>query len=383
VDKRVIVSALVSVAASCVALSAQTVTVTRPGADPIVVPCAPSCAVAFTPAVVEPPPPPPPPACLYTVAPTSLTFTPDGGTQVVAVMVTPDPAQCPAWGTSGSNDWLTLDPIPASEGVGVRVTAAGGARVARSATLTIAGHQVTVTQGAAPEPPPPPPPTGTVLSRLACTSANFPHCGIGYWGRETGTAGVYQGHTVTQVGNGARFRLTPGSSQAQFYLGWQLPTQNTSAGAIYIRFHLTMHAPFNASGVGDIWTDKLIIVNNGGSTRAIGELKPVRTSTDVTIGIQKNIEGGTTLTTRQDLAIGRRYAVQMRVARGSAVRFATCLDQPVEASCVQSGTFSFNVASFQNVGIGFYSNATIAANGNVDFTIENAEVGTSFDPNFR
>lgn len=360
--------------------AAQTVTITRPGAEPVVVVCSLGCTFAVAPPVVEPPPPPP---CTFLVSPATLTFTAAGGAQPVTVTASRDGCLTEIPAPSSTAPWVTLD---ATRGA---LAEANPSTVARAAVLTVAGRAIPVTQLGVPivepPPPPPPPPTGSVLSRLNCTAANFPDCGIGYWGRLSTGPGVYDGHTVERVGNGARFRLTPSSSQGQFYLGWQMPAQNSTANAIYIRYRLTINGPFRGRGVGDVWSDKLVIVNNGGSTRAIGELKPQRTAdiTDVTLAIQKNIDGGVTLTPRLDLTPGRRYAVQMRVSRGSAVRFATCLDQPVEALCTQSGTFSYNPASFQNVGVGFYSNAKIAAGQNVDFTLEDVEVGTTFDPNFR
>jgi hypothetical protein len=67
------------------------------------------------------------------------------------------------------------------------------------------------------------------------------------------------------------------------------------------------------------------------------------------------------------------------------VRFATWLNNPNEGqpTAESTGTFSYNPASFANVALGFYSNAALAQGGSVDFTIENGEVGTVFDPNFR
>ena len=54
----------------------------------------------------------------------------------------------------------------------------------------------------------------TPIAALNCTDANFPNCGWGNWGLNH--------HTLTRVGNGARFTLTPGSASSltQFYMGW-------------------------------------------------------------------------------------------------------------------------------------------------------------------
>jgi hypothetical protein len=221
-------------------------------------------------------------------------------------------------------------------------------------------------------------------AELDC-SKGFPACG---WISMTDLASPY--YRVTQVGNGARFTLEPVANQAQFYLGWQTPDAFTShAAAIYVRYHLTVHAPFVARGVGDVWTDKLIIVNNGAKEsrhRAIAELKPISDPQlrDVSIGIQRNIDGGVTLTPRQDLKIGRRVAVQMEVRRGADGRTAVWIDN---GNCARptavSGRFDFDMPAFSNVGIGFYVNAALAEGGSVDFTIEDVAVSEACDPAFK
>jgi hypothetical protein len=228
--------------------------------------------------------------------------------------------------------------------------------------------------------------TITPLVVVTCTDANFPDCGHGYWGTKLGTVpGVYEHHTVERVGNGARFRLTPTATHSQFYTGWQ-PRFTSAANDIFIRYRLTINAPFRAQGPGDVWSSKFLIVNNGGQTRAIAELKPQTTDppTDVTLGIQRGIDGAPSLTPRIDLVIGHAYDVQMRVSRGSAVRFAQWLDNDNQAapSSQSTGTFSFNV-TWDNVGVGFFQNATIAPGQNVDFTLTDIVIDDAFDPNWH
>jgi hypothetical protein len=103
----------------------------------------------------------PPPSCTWAVTPTTLTF---GAAVDVErdVTVTASREGC-AWSTTGAPSWLTVSQTATS----VRVTAAANtATIERSATLTIAGHPVTVAQAGAPvvEPPPVPVPSfsGTV-----------------------------------------------------------------------------------------------------------------------------------------------------------------------------------------------------------------------------
>lgn len=226
----------------------------------------------------------------------------------------------------------------------------------------------------------PPPPKDGVLARLDC-STDFPACGVEKW-----MGGVGAEYDIEQAGNGARFRFRPRTERSQPYLGWVLPL-NTTASTIYIRFYLTVHKPLRAAGVGDVWGNKLIIVNNGASEsnhRAIAELKPSRTDdlSDFSLGIAKNIsEDGTR---RVDLPIGRRNAVQFRVTRGDAVTFALWLNNPdCNKPSSVSGTFSFTPPAFANVAVGFYAGAAMTAGGNVDFSIEDVVVGDACEPGFK
>jgi hypothetical protein len=360
---------------------AQTLTVTPPNATPIVVNCAPApgCAIKVEPAIVVAPPPPPP-TCLYTVAPTALAFSAAGGTQTVAVMVTPDPARCPAWGTSGSNEWVTLDPIPASQGVGVRVTAAAGVSSVRSATLTIAGQPVMVTQAAVVAPPPPPPATGRTLARLDC-GVSFPNCNMGYWGANAH-------HTFTRAGNGFRLDLVPGSATTttQFYGGVGGNLASNAADAVYVQMHLTVHGPFNPAGVGDVWTDKGFMLNDQtGDTgeRAIGELRPNMADNRMVLRVQKNIFGPGFMS-EVELPLDRTVAIQFEVRRGAQGRTAIWLDNPTFATPTSvSPAFAWTVSAWRNVRVGFFHNASLATGGHVAFTVTDFKVTDTFDPAFR
>lgn len=227
--------------------------------------------------------------------------------------------------------------------------------------------------------PAPPAPKDGVLARLDCSS-DFPACGVEKWMR-----GVGAEYDLEQAGNGARFRFRPRTTPSQPYLGWVLPL-DTTASTIYVRFHLTVHKPLRAAGVADVWTNKLIIVNNGArssSDRAIVELKPSRTEdlSDLSLGISKNIGEGTP---RVDLPIGRKNALQFRVTRGEAVTFAMWLNNPnCSRPTSESDKLDFTPPAFANVAVGFYANAAMTAGGNVDFSIEDVVVGDACDPGFK
>jgi hypothetical protein len=354
-----------------VQVAAQSVTISKPGAADVVVDCsvAPGCTIQVTP----PAPPLPPPPCTFTVSPTTLTFPAAGGVQGVAVTASRE--DCP-WGTSGSLDWLTLDPGDAQGALWV-TAAANTATTARTATLTIAGQAVTVTQAAAALPPPS---TVRTLARLDC-GVSFPNCNMGYWGANAH-------HTFTRVGNGFRLDLVPGSSTflTQFYAGVGGNLVSNSSDTAYIQMHLTIHSPFNPSGVGDNWSDKAFMLNDAtGNTgeRFIAELRPNMRDDRMVLRAQKNINGPGFMS-EVELPLDQRVAVQIEARRGAQGRTAIWIDNADQAvPTAVSPTFAWTVSSWRNVRVGFYHNASLASNGRVAFTVENFRVTDTFDPNFR
>src|SRR6185503_2668973 len=139
-----------------------------------------------------------------------------------------------------------------------------------------------------------------VIARLDC-SKGWPGCGWEPW---TDVSSPF--YKAGQSGNGTRFTFTPAARQGQPYLGW-VAKFSTDSNEIYIRFRLTFHAPFKGNGVGDVWTNKLAIVNNGGDPRAIVQLKPFGAadnsdlSLSTTVGISSDGAPGRPLT------IGKRH----------------------------------------------------------------------------
>ena len=89
-----------------------------------------------------------PPPCTFTVSPGPLNLPAAGGAQPVTV--TASAGSC-AWSSSGVPSWITLAPSSGSGNATVTVTAQRNtATQSRTATLTIAGRTVSVTQAAAP-----------------------------------------------------------------------------------------------------------------------------------------------------------------------------------------------------------------------------------------
>jgi hypothetical protein len=95
--------------------------------------------------------PPPPPPCEYVVTPTSLQVAADGGLSTVSV--TTDTG-C-SWAAASDQSWATVSPASGTGSGPVTVTvAANPTTEPRTATVTVAGQEVAVTQDGQPPPPP-------------------------------------------------------------------------------------------------------------------------------------------------------------------------------------------------------------------------------------
>jgi hypothetical protein len=98
------------------------------------------------------PPPPTPPSCTYSVSPTAKTTSGSGDEVTIGVTA---PANCD-WTARSSAGWITVASGASGSGNGsVRLVVDKNNGAARSATVTVAGRQVTIDQQAAPPPSPP------------------------------------------------------------------------------------------------------------------------------------------------------------------------------------------------------------------------------------
>lgn len=84
-------------------------------------------------------------SCTYTVLPTTVPFAASGGTGSVIVSVA---ANC-SWTVTSDAQFITVSPIGGTGAGSVTLTAAANSGAPRTATLTIAGHSVTVIQSSA------------------------------------------------------------------------------------------------------------------------------------------------------------------------------------------------------------------------------------------
>jgi hypothetical protein len=94
------------------------------------------------------PPPPPPPPCVFSVSPAQVSIAATGGTAAITVTMTQG-ANC-AWTAVSQAPFIAFSGGSAGVGSGgVTLSVASNAGSARTGTVTVAGHTVTVSQSAA------------------------------------------------------------------------------------------------------------------------------------------------------------------------------------------------------------------------------------------
>lgn len=118
--------------------------------------------------------------CTYSISPTSSSWSSDGGIGGVTVTTT---AGC-AWNAVSSAPWLTCSSTGSGTGTATYLVASNTTSVARSATLTIGGQILMVTQaGVMADTTPPSVPTGVIATAISTNQINLS------WNPSTDTGG--------------------------------------------------------------------------------------------------------------------------------------------------------------------------------------------------
>ncbi len=220
----------------------------------------------------------------------------------------------------------------------------------------------------------------TPIASLNCTDANFPNCG---WGNRSSSH-----YTLSKVGNGARFTLTPGSASGltQFYMGWGTSIPQVQTGQTrFIRLRMRIIGPVNPSGVGDVWTDKFIILGDGGdsSSRVIVELRPNNSNNGLETRIQKNIAGDDARTPLLPLPSDQLLSLQFEARSGSSGRLAIWLNNNNYGSPTRtSPNFNLPANAWNNLQVGYYSNSSLSSSGRITFELTDVQIDDEFDPNW-
>jgi hypothetical protein len=220
-----------------------------------------------------------------------------------------------------------------------------------------------------------------VWARLDCTS-DFPNCGWGYRGDNPH-------YTLTPVGNGARFTLTPGSASSitQFYMGWTKPIPQVEMGQrLYVRLRLKAVGKQSDDGVDDVWTNKFIIIGDGSDSgsRVIVEMRRSEHHDSLATRIQRNIDGDDARTRFVDIPRDELVSLQYEAKSGPAGRVAIWMNRnEYDKPTATSPTFDLSPRAWNNVNLGYYSNASLARSGRIVFEVTDLEVGGAFDPAWR
>lgn len=373
--------------------AAQTLTITKPDAPPVVIECGQGCTIAV--AAPAPPPPPPPPPCTFTVSPTSLSAPAAGAAPTVSV--TPSRDGC-EWSSESFAPWVTVDTL-AGPLIQVLAFAPNTATSSRSGAVVVAGQTVMVSQEGAPAPPPPPPPpTVEVLARMDCTAANFPACGWSAWDRDRNTR--WTSRLLANQAPGGRdaveFTIRP-TGPTQFYLGWGV----TAPGAVeadavrYYRFRIFAPGPTGQTrGYVQGFESKFIIHADGapnGSRVICGLRDNGLTSDTIAFECMRNVDGPEHGTVKQALTLGVWHSIQVEARSGSRGVIRVWVDtndysRPT-SSTERSGTsaFSLGTTNWNSFGLGFYQGVTrTIAQDTVIFRLaDDAEFGRTFDPNWH
>lgn len=359
-----------------------------------------------------------PATCTYSISPIAQTAPVLGGSGGTTVTTQ---AGCAWTAVSNSVPWLTVSGNAAGTGTAfVGMTASANAGAARTGTVTVGGQTFTVTQpgvpiaacndsldndgdnlidladpgcssssdtdetnAAPPPPPPPPPPSGDVLFRLDCgpNGERFPSCGSsGVWETPGAFTKRYAGAGSTGAGL-IEWSAIPTSTQGQPYGGHGIPITLPSGQSIFATFSLRLGTGFNASGAGDVWTDKFMIWGQGADSRVICHLAPSTGITDVWLWCSQGIAAYPQGTQRVQLTVGQLHKVQLEV---KSSQLKLWLDNGTYASPTsQSGSISVATQTWSLLGIGFYHNARVSSSGRVDLTYGDVVLRPTFDPNWR
>lgn len=232
-----------------------------------------------------------------------------------------------------------------------------------------------------------------VLLRLDCAGgAAYPNCGMGARPETPEHRRVFTPGAGPAGEDVVQFELLPRSSHSQFYMGWSGNLAMPPQGAVrYVRLKVRVLSPLNAASNDGTWTNKFIIFGDGpdASSRVIVEMRGTGSNNSgLETRIQRNIDGEPNRTPVVALPIGTWQNLQWEIRSSSSsssgdgrLRFWQN-NGNYSSPTAQSGNFQLNTATWSNVGLGYYSNGSLASNGNVRLQIAAFEVGTAFDPNW-
>ena len=184
-----------------------------------------------------------------------------------------------------------------------------------------------------------------------------------------------------------------GTGQVQYYNGWTRGIDAPAQGAtLYVRFWIKPLSPIDWSGTGDVWTDKLVILGDGGpaSSRVICALRddfPLGSGDDMLVSCARNIDGAPSKADGASLVTGQWNWVQIEIRSSSSAsaedgHIAMWFDSGDQASPTSqsSGGFALETGAWSHIAFGRFANTAVAANGHVRYQVGGFELDDAFDP---
>jgi hypothetical protein len=191
------------------------------------------------------------PSCTYSLSKTSIALPAAGGSDTLSV--TASAPSC-SWSVTSNASWVSVGFSGSGTGSGsVAISAGANGVTARSATLSVAGQSVTVTQDGLP------PPTYTLSGRVTDAFLGFPPGSYGLPGVSVTVAGPSQHSTTTDSGgNYTVDDLLAGNYTVGFVKTGYVSSTTTVAisGATTLLATLTLEAPSppSTSNLAGTWT---------------------------------------------------------------------------------------------------------------------------------
>jgi len=187
------------------------------------------------------------------------------------------------------------------------------------------------------------------------------------------------------------YTAVPGTTQAQPYTGWGKNITHPSGQSRFMRFSLRIASGLNPSGVGDVWTDKFIILGQGSNDRMICQISPsMALSSDPShqfLGLRcsKGIDGPPNAAEPVPITLGafEKWQIEVRGGSNAVIKMWKNNGTYTAPNTASVGNFSLDSASWGVLGVGFYQNAAIGPTGSLAFAVGDFVWADTFDPNWR
>ena len=286
-------------------------------------------------------------SCSFTVSPTSQAFSAAGGSG--SISVTASTASC-TWTAATSASWITLNTTGGAGSAAVGYSVAPNAGAARTASITIAGKTVTVTQAAG---------TSATVTLTAPNDGEKLFSGTPYTIQWT-ASGAASFSVAASIDGGATYVVVPGCSNLAGTARscvWVAPGPVTSNGRIRVTAEDS-----NGVAISD--------VSNAAFSMATGTATLLVTypNTAVNVGI------GSLQVVRWNHNLGVQSYVKIELSRDGGVTYPVTLVSKHKNAAATTGSYNWRVTGAATVGAQArirvtWTNGPATDTSNVNFTI--------------